>query len=81
MYVHTLHNLTTGHIRARGHDLNPGDTLDTLTDSELLNLEGLWDTITVTRHSDHKATIHARDGITSTYRPAPDLDITIYIVH
>lgn len=81
MYVHTRHNLTTGRTRARGHDLNPGDTLTTLIDSDLLDLEGLWDTITVTHHSDHKATIHARDGITTAYRPAPDLDITIYIVH
>lgn len=81
MYVHTLHHRTTGRIRARGYDLKPGDTLDTLTASELLDLEGLWDTITVTRHDDHKATIHARDGITTVYRPVPDLDITIYIVH
>lgn len=81
MYVHTCHNLTTGHTRARGHDLNPGDTLNTLIASDLLDLEGLWNTITVTHHSDHKATIHARDGITTVYRPVPDLDITIYIVH
>lgn len=81
MYVHTLHHLTTGRIRARGYDLKPGDTLTTLIDSELLDLEGLWDTITVTRHSDYKATIHACDGITTAYRTASDLDVTIYIVH
>lgn len=81
MYVHTLHHLTTGRIRARGHDLRPGDTLDTLTDSEILDLAGLWDTITVTRHNDHKATIHARNGITTAYRTPSALDVTIYIVH
>ena len=80
MYVRTLHNLTTGHILARGHDLKPGDTLATLTSSELLDIDGLWNTVTFTRHSDHKVTIHARDGITTTYLTSPDIDVTIYIV-
>lgn len=79
MFVHTLHNLKTGHIRARGYDLSLNGTLDTLITSELLTIEGLWDTITVTRYSDQKATIHARDGITTTYTTASDVDITIYI--
>ena len=80
MYVQTMHYLQTGRIRARGYDLRPGDTLDTLIASDLLDLEGLWNTITVTRHSDRKATIHARDGITTAYRVPSDLDTTIYIV-
>lgn len=79
MYVHTRHNLKTGQTRARGYDLRPGETLATLIASDLLDLEGLWDTITITHHSDHKATIHARDGITTAYRIPPDMDITIYI--
>lgn len=79
MYTRKIHNLETGRIIARGFDLMPGDTIESLIADEILTFPSAWNEVSTVIRDDHHAVIKLRDGKNLVTRIAPDMDITIHI--